>query len=209
MQYLFSILVDHLKLYHIMKYSILLVSLFLISSCGSGTTESTSTDTEEQTKTESTETEVSETIPPLGDPCQIPADEIASIIGWEDYNNEKPNSMNGERLQGCDYSTKLSGGLSILFRRHDNSNPDGRYLERAFQSDLEKTAGDMTFQEVSDGFGEQTIFSFGMQGPNYMYNIRWRFGNHTEKSISLRSTVERNSEETLQQLKAIATKLKN
>ena len=179
------------------------ISFILMMSCGNGTTESTTNTKEKLTETKPSNTKESKTKEPLGDPCQISASEIAAIIGWEDYNEGLPNAISSEKQKVCDYSTNLSGALSIAFFRHDDSNPEGKYLERAFN----KTPEGMTYQDVSAGLGDQAIYSFGKNGPNYVYNMRWRFGNHTEKRLFLRSPTERNPEETLEQLKAVATKI--
>ncbi len=187
-----------------MKYSPFLISALLLFSCGgeSQETNETASDTTEKSTEEST----SETIEPLGDPCKLSAEEIAAIIGWEDYFEGKSNSMNTEARLACEYGTKLDGALTIMFQRYD-SDPASDYLERSYDGMLEMEDDKLTFQEVSTEIGDQMIYNFGPEGPNYVYKIQWRFGNHTGHSISLRAVNERDSEETKNQLLAIAKKL--
>lgn len=192
-----------------MKYGIFFISFLFLISCGSEETDTPESNIADNSTEESIEAETTESKAPLGNPCQLSASEIAAIIGWEDYNESAPNSMNSETLQACDYSSNSSGYLGVVFQRHDDSNPEGRYLERSFKRGLENNKEDMTTKAVSNGFGDETIYTFGKNGPNYVYKIQWRFGNHTEKEISWQATSERNSEETLSQLMAIANKLQN
>ncbi len=189
-----------------MKYGFLLLSSLLIFSCSNSAADESETATSPSATNEPVAAETPQVKEPLGDACKIPASEIAEIMGWDDYLDAMSNSMNGEKYQACDYATNLSGTLTILLTRHDDSNPDGRYLERAFEQALANEGKDMKWQAAS-GFGDEVIYGFGKTGPNYSYKLRWRFGNHTEHSLLLRAPKERNAEETLNQLKEIAAKV--
>jgi len=128
-------------------------------------------------------------------------------MGWEDYSEARPNAISSDTRKACDYATKLSGSLSIGFTRHDEYTIERKGLEESFQKTLEMTSDKLTYQKVSDGIGDQSIYFFGEKGPNFIYNLKWRYGNHTEKTIYLRATKEQNPEEILEKLKSIANKL--
>lgn len=184
-----------------MKYTIYFIGLLLLTSCGSEATDSGDTSTDDATTSET-----SEDIEPLSDPCQVSASEITAIMGVE-YSEGRPNAINSETMKVCDYGANVSGSLSIGFNRHSNLSEGA--LEASFQSTLEKTSEKMTYQEVEAGLGDQAIYFFGEKGPNHVYTLQWRLGNHTSKRIFLSSAKERNAEETLTQLKEIANKVKN
>lgn len=138
---------------------------------------------------------------PLKNPCElVSANEIAKIIGWTEYSKGKPNAMNSEKLKSCGFETKDSGTLTLVFMRHK-----GNYLQSAFNSDISKDNSKLTYQDVSNGTGHQMVYCYGQDGPHYLYKIRWRYGNHTEKSIEYRALKRQNKTVTLKKLKQIAS----
>ena len=144
---------------------------------------------------------------PLTDPCVLSAKEIAEIIGWEDYSDPQSNPMNSKTMKSCMYPTNLSGALTITYRQYKIRNPNGRYLERAFNRDLENTDKKMIHETITDLAGDQMIYSYGSVGPNKLYKLRWRFGNHTEKSVDYRAPKEQDVTTTLEKLKTIVKAL--
>lgn len=187
------------------KIHIVLASMMVLVSCGEQKTSADKPPLASQIQ----ETTLTKTaIAALGNSCALSAKDIANIIGWEDYSDPK-NMMNSERIQSCLYETRLSGGLTIAFIRYKAKNAQQQYLTKAFNDDLKKTGGKYTYEEIVGVVGDQMIYSYGQDGPNYHYKIRWRLDNHTEKLIDYRSTKKLSSITTLEKLKTIATAIEN
>ena len=144
----------------------------------------------------------------INHPCaQISTKEMSGIMGWKNYSEAVTNQLNNENMQRCYYGTPVSGGVSITFMKYEVRNPEGRYLEKAYTSDLEKTAGKITYEDISGVAGDQMIYSYGMNGPKYEYKIRWREGNHSEKIVEYSATKKQKPAATLEKLKTIALAL--
>jgi hypothetical protein len=184
-----------------MKISILFFSVVLLISWGNNKSYAGSA------KQEQPNQQVA--LKPLSDPCAMSAKEIADIMRWKDFFDAVPNQLNSEKMKSCFYGTNLSGGVTITFMRYEVKNPDSRYLERSFTRDLESNEGGFTYEEIKGGAGDQMIYSYGKNGPNHVYKIRWRFGNQTEKMIEYRATKKQKPAVALEKLDAIVKALEN
>lgn len=180
-----------------MKYILLIALMSLFVSCSNDS---------DDTNPQNGDNNDNNNLPALEDPCVISGDEIAQIIGWEGYSDGRPNGINSENLKVCDYGAN-SGNLQITFRRYDDDVIERKGLEDAFKTELESPAENFTSIEVFDGLGDQAVYLQGVEGPNNVYFLKWRFGNHTEKSVRFISSQEFDSNEKLNQLKQIANKL--
>jgi len=190
-----------------MKYILLFGFLTLILSCGVPTNNANTENTKEVEEKVQT-VSISQIIDPLGDPCKVSGDEITKILGWKKGSDGRPNAINNDFRKGCDYG-RIEGNLQVAFERFKERTIERKYLEQTFKLTLENPSNNMTTQEIPDGFGDQTIFMFGKEGPNHTYKIMWRFGNHTQKSVRFFSSKKQDAEEKLKQLKLIAAKLEN
>jgi len=100
-----------------------------------------------------------------------------------------------------------SGQASITISRSDERTITGKYLERAYSSDLTKEDDRLTYEEVNIGLGDQAIYISGKQGPHHFYKLRWRQGNEVDYDVTLRSSKKRDKAATLETLKGLAERL--
>lgn len=184
-----------------MKHSILLALAMILASCGVEKTESNSANGM-ISDAETTQT----TIDPLPEPCIVSGAEMTAILGWKKGSEGRPNGINGEFMKACDYGSN-SGNVQVAFKRYKERDIESKWLEGSYKKQLGGDGGKLTYQEVADGFGDQTIFSFGKEGPINAYMLKWRVGNHTEKSVRFTSSSKQKADEMLEKLKQVAAKI--
>ena len=187
------------------KFTVLFALLVILASCNDAPKEA---DNSQATQPETAEAESTNPTPdPLGDPCVLSGQDIAAMLQLDDLSDGRPNGINGETMKACDYGGK-EGNVSISLQRYNDRTIEKKSVEKAYEGDLAKESDKLTYQEVEGSVGDQMIYMFGKSGPNNVYKIRWRYGNHTEKTVKFQSSKQYDSAQKLEQLKQIAAKLK-
>lgn len=117
--------------------------------------------------------------------------------------------MRDGRLQSCLFMSKGNSGgqVSATISRSDKRIIEGKYLEKAFVSTLAKEDDRLTFEEVNVGLGDQAIYTYGKDGVQHLYKLRWRQGNEIDYNITLRATKKQDKAAMLDLLKSLAERM--
>ncbi|MEO0790444.1 MAG: hypothetical protein AAFY36_17400 [Bacteroidota bacterium] len=191
---------------HILLRSLLVfTTLGLFIACGASA-DATTSNTEAVVDEPEATTDTSAELPELYDPCAMNIEDVIAAFGWSGGTGPFPNQMNREDFQSCDYvGDGQDGRLTIQTKRMGAEATYKKYLELNFQAALNNTSGSMTWRSV-DGLGDQAIYGYGQNGPNQVYRLEYRLGNHTSINLSHMGSLERDPESTLTALTALASK---
>ncbi|PHI19999.1 hypothetical protein CEQ90_09665 [Lewinellaceae bacterium SD302] len=190
-----------------MKLLMYLLLCFALFACGGSdataqASSSTTATTAPEMKTEAP-AENSE------NPCEtISPAEVAAALGWAGSNDGMPTTMRDGRLQSCYYSSNDNVGAATISISTSNENTiASKRLERSFTTSLEKTDGQLKYEEVSASLGDQAIYGSGKNGPAFSYRLDWRVGNTVSYSVDASYYQERDKDDVLVALKELAAKL--
>lgn len=190
-----------------MKFLYLSTLLLLCWSCGSDASQA-ATNTEADTETAAAPAESPVKAPTqLEHPCETVAwTDVASTFGWEGTNESIPTTMSEGRLQGCYYAPpKGAESVTISVTQSTERTISAKYLENAFKKDLASTDGN--HEQVAADLGDQAIYNYGKNGPNYTYRLRWRDGNEVDYFVEFKSSQEMDAAAILPKLQQLAEML--
>lgn len=141
-------------------------------------------------------------------PCKsLSAASIATALNWKGAHDGVSKSFYDGRLQACEFTaTANEGGLSASITNSDEKAIERGGLNRAYASDLNRTEG-IVYELVKINLGDQSIYGFGKNGPNYHYILRWRKGNLVDYKLDYRSSKKLDDRIVLKQLIALAAEL--
>ncbi|MEM8583293.1 MAG: hypothetical protein AAGF87_03435 [Bacteroidota bacterium] len=178
-----------------------ILSFFIACGTSGGASESA---VQEVSPEPQTSLEASTELPELIDPCSVAVDDLIAAFGWSDGTGPFPNASNKVDFRACDYvGSGADGRLTIQARRMGQEATFNKYLELNFRAALGSNSGSMSWRSV-DGWGDQAIYGHGQNGPNRVYRLEYRLGNHTKISLSYTATEERDPEAMLVALEAVA-----
>jgi hypothetical protein len=144
----------------------------------------------------------------VADPCGLATDAVVAALGWSGGSGPFPNEFNDDDLQACDYvGDGTDGRLQILLTRYDADAIERGFLEGAFDDYLAGAYGDLTWAPVADGLGDEALYGTGMEGPNQIYHLVYRYGNHTQVSLRHLGSEARDAASTQATLLALADDL--
>jgi len=144
---------------------------------------------------------------PLGEACAFEDADVAAVFGWDEVTSA-PNQLNSDKLKACSYTPRLGGRFSIVRQRYDDDytvNREG--LARSFASTLADEENDFNWKSLGDTFGDEAMYGYGRNGPNNVYTLLYRMGNHTRIELTYNIRKKQNPDKMLKKLKTLAAKL--
>lgn len=191
-----------------MKKIIPYLTLLFLTSCSDNTSQNTQPNKNRTDQIKPIVSEKNINLKPLGNPCQLSGDLVSKILKWEGGSEGLQNAINNKNRKGCNYGSN-TGQLQVSFERYEQRYIDKKFLENSFIKQLENPSSKITSQKINENIGDQVIFITGKNGPNNMYQLKWRNGNHTQKSVVFNSYSDIDTKPILQQLIMLANALEN
>ncbi|MEM6289896.1 MAG: hypothetical protein AAGA54_01480 [Myxococcota bacterium] len=146
----------------------------------------------------------------LQSPCaSISAAFVAETFGWKRATEGQPSEMNDGRMKRCSFDAVDGsvGSFSVTVTVSDARTIENGYLARAFETDLSRDDGRISFEETTPVLGDQTLVAHASRGSSNLYQLRWRVGDAKDHLLEFRAREPWDMAEVEAKLRAVAAKL--
>lgn len=190
-----------------MKKLLYVLATGVLIACGGAETTDEPDTAPAETSSASTPDEAVQEEALLPDPCTLDPQDVVAALGWTGSTDPIPAVTRQDKMRGCDYvGNSTEGRLSVVYERFSERAAQDGYLSGYYDMLIQSQSG-MTYEAIDGGPGDQCLFGHGRQGPNHVYELKWREGERTDMRLTVTGSQERDANATREQLKTLAGKL--